>query len=425
MFDWVTRSTASKAGIAVMAMLCSSGCGKREAAQRKASAPVFEQIYKELGERPTQRENIATVERKLTLSCEKMPVPKFLQFVATETGVSLVADEQLDSRTVTLEVCDVTLAELLGTVSRRLGVQIGRVGSTWYLGQLRGEDRGVLVRKVRRLSQDGVKAAVDVMLSDAGRLSTFPDGLLVCGDRVEVLERIKDLLDRVEACGAESWVVQLYLISISESKKQELGLDLKPLVELSYALATKSNGFGFSNPSPEDLNKVTNALTSVLKASNTTQDVKIVAQPLFLLLDGETSKFASGVSIPLPKKVVSDQGTVTTQGYEYVNTGLDCQTSIREMSSQLIRITVSVDLGQLQGFVGEAPIQSKEHFETVAVLASGGVYLLGALNQNEQTKSLKGMISALPTTKTNDEKKAQVQVWAKVFRVAGPISLSK
>jgi len=402
-----------------------SGCGKPKPIANTTSAPVFAQIYKELDEKPSSREQKAIVERRLTLSCEKMPLPKFLQYVATETGVSLVADEQLDGRTITLEVNDVTLADLLGTAARRLGVQIGRVGSTWYLGQLRGEDRGVLVRRVRRLSQEGVKSAVDVMLSDAGRLSTFPDGLLIVGDRVEVLERIRDLLDRVEASGAESWAVQLYLISLSESKASELGVNAQPLVELSYALASKSNGLGLSATTPDDIKKLSSALTSVLRASATSQDIRIVAQPLFLLLDGESSKFSSGVSIPIPKRSVSDQGTVTTQGYEFVNSGLDCDASIREVSAQLVRFKVAVELGQLQGFVEEAPIRSKDRFETVAVLSSGGVYLLGSLTRDEQTQSKSGPISMLTTNKKNEVKRAQVQVWAKVFRVAGAISNSK
>jgi len=402
-----------------------SGCGKPKPIANSNNAPVFAQIYKELDEKPSSREQKAIVERRLTLSCEKMPLPKFLQYVATETGVSLVADEQLDARTITLEVNEVSLADLLGTAARRLGVQIGRVGSTWYLGQLRGEDRGVLVRRVRRLSQEGVKSAVDVMLSDAGRLSTFPDGLLIVGDRVEVLERIRDLLDRVEASGAESWAVQLYLISLSESKATELGVNAQPLVELSYALASKSNGLGLSATTPDDIKKLTTALTSVLRASATSQDIRIIAQPLFLLLDGESSKFSSGVSIPIPKRSVSDQGTVTTQGYEFVNSGLDCDASIREVSAQLVRFKVAVELGQLQGFVEEAPIRSKDRFETVAVLSSGGVYLLGSLTRDEQTLSKSGPISMLTTNKKNEVKRAQVQVWAKVFRVAGAISNSK
>jgi len=425
-FEWVIKSRVSKTFAVIVPLLFSTGCGKATTVPRQSSSsPVFEQIYKELDHAPAAIVPLSTSERRLTISCERMPVPKFLQFVATETGVSLVADEQLDSRTVTLEASDVSLAELLGTVARRLGVQIGRVGSTWYLGQLRGEDRGVLVRRVRRLSQEGVKSAVDVMLSDAGRLSTFPDGLLVCGDRVEVLDRIRDLLDRVEASGAESWAVQLYLISLSESKATELGINAQPLIELSYAFASKSNGLGLSTTTPEDLKKLTNALTSVLKASATSQDIRIVAQPLFLLLDGESSKFSSGISIPIPKRVVSDQGTVTTQGYEFVNSGLDCDASIREVSAQLVRFKVAVELGQLQGFVEQAPIRSKDRFETVAVLASGGVYLLGSLSRDERAHSTSGPVAMLPTNKKRDAKMGQVQVWAKVFRVAGPLTASK
>jgi type II secretory pathway component GspD/PulD (secretin) len=395
-------------------LLC--GCAKKRPVA-KNTTPIFESLYEELKVAPPADTVQPAPEKRLKLSCERMPVAKLLQFIANETGASLVADEQLDQREVTFEVNDISLPELLGLVARRLGVQLGRVGNTWYLGQLRGEDRGVLVRKVRRLDADGIKTAVQVMLSDAGRLSTFPDGLLVCGDRVEVLERVRDLLDRVESSGAESWVVQLYLISVSSRKSQDMGIDVQPLVELSLALATRS---GAASTQTTQAAVLASALGKVLKASATDQNVRIVAQPLFLMLDGESSRFSSGVSIPIAKKVVSDQGTVSTQGYEFTDAGVSCEVGIREVSTSLIRCKVNVELGQVQGFVEQAPIRSKDHFQTSAILAGSGVYLLGALSQSQQSQQADGLTQKLPTRKSSDDKTTQVQIWARLHRVAGP-----
>jgi hypothetical protein len=401
-----------------LVFLILTGCAQRKYASA-SKHPVFGDIYKQAVDPPRTGEIQEVSPIKLSVSAAAMPVPEFFRYVATQADVSVVWDESLDAKLVSLELTDVPLPELFGMVARRLGVQIGRVGSTWYVGTLRGEDRGFMVRKVRRLPEDGLKAAVQVMLSDAGKLATYADGLLVCGDRVEVLQRIASLLDSVESVGAESWVVQLYLLSVSKEASSELGLDIKPLADVSYTFAAKSL------VSPAAAAELSAALSGALKASSKRQDVRVVAQPLFLLIDGESSSFSSGASIPVPKKAVSNQGTITTQSYEMVNTGLAATVSIREMSAAVVRCRVKVDLGQVTGFVESAPIQAKDSFETVSVLAAGGVYLLGALDRSETSKDSSGPLPQLQGVRSRSDKANQIQIWARLYRIAGPAIVKK
>ena len=395
-----------------------TGCAGRKSTGSSGN-PVFSEIYRQAVETPRTSDVVQAAPIKLSVSVSSMPVADFFRYVATRADVSVVWDESLDSKVVSLELTDVPLPELFGMVARRLGVQIGRVGATWYVGTLRGEDRGFMVRKVRRLPEDGLKAAVEVMLSDAGKLATYADGLLVCGDRVEVLQRLAALLDSVEAVGAESWVVQLYFLSVSKEASSELGLDVKPLADVSYTFASKSL------VSPTAAAELSAALSGALKASAKRQDVRVVAQPLFLLIDGESSSFTSGTSIPVPKRAVSNQGTVTTQSYETVNTGLSATVSLREMSTALVRCKVKVELGQVTGFVESAPIQAKDSFETVSVLAAGGVYLLGALDRSEATKDSSGPLPQFQGVRSRSEKASQIQIWARLFRIAGPVVTQK
>ena len=110
-----------------------------------------------------------------------MEVVTFARMVAREAGISVVVEDDLDSKKISLEVSDTPAAEVLELVARRLGVELSRVGGAYFLGELRPEDRAVYVRRVRRLSSEELQAAVEVLISDNGRVTAYPDGLVVVG----------------------------------------------------------------------------------------------------------------------------------------------------------------------------------------------------------------------------------------------------
>ena len=345
-----------------------------------------------------------------------MPLVSFLRWVSDRAGVSVVADSKLDQTPVTLDVINEQISDVLGMVARRMGVQVTRTGNLYYLGTLRPEDRGVLVRRCRRLTSADLSAAVAVLLSENGRAHAYDDGLLVVGDRVEVLQRVHELLDRIESSASVCWCIQLYLVSLGNSDLTDLGLDVEPTLNVAYTFATASNSLGAASAASSAVKGATlnGGLSAILKAAKQRKGVAIQAEPLFTLIDGGEAEFIRGDKVPVPKSITTQNGFVETAGFDYVQTGLDVHVGIRELSDDAARFKTSVKISEVTGQVSTAPITSDQSFDAESVIHSGGVYLLGSLKRSEvqHTQS-----SSLKWGDTKQVDNAVLQVWCRAYRV--------
>lgn len=349
----------------------------------------------------------------VTLSADSAPLSAVLRMLAMDTGVSLVAASALDSATVTLRLVDVPLDEALDVIARRLGAELTQFGGVYYLGTLRESDRGVLVRRVRRLTADEITSAVGVLITTTGKVQAYPDGLLVVGDHVPTLRRVSELLDQVESAPAEAWVVQLHLLTSRQSRSHDLGVDLTPAAQLSLAAATAS---GSGSTSQAMLRA---SLDGVLRAQLSTDTSRLLAQPAFLLSDGVPARLEDVTELRIPTRTTSPEGTVTESGYQVVTAGLTVEVQVRELGRDRARLSVEVDLGDVVAFLGEQqlPQIARQQFATQAAIVSGGVYLLGELQRSRSIQSVSGLLrSATSGEATTDT----VQVWARAYRVRPP-----
>jgi hypothetical protein len=341
-----------------------------------------------------------------------MPLQTFLRYVSDQTGLSIIAEQNLDAARITLDVVNLPVDQVLGLVGRRVGAEVSRTGTLFYLGTLKAEDKGVLVRRVRRLKRDELREAVEVLLSEHGKTVAFSDGVLVVGDRVEVLQRVEELLTRIEGVEAACWVVQLYLVSVTESDARTLGLDVQPALEVAATFAATSAA---SSAAAVTSNAAAaGALQALLKATREGRGASVVAQPLFVIVDGGKGSFSRGQRVPIAQKSVSNQGTVQTSGYSYVNAGLSCDVELREQGHGVVGALVNVERSAIVSYVEAAPVTSAETFKGEAVLHSGGVYLLGCLDRVEQETAFAGWLS-LGGSKRDET--GTLQVWCRVYRI--------
>lgn len=301
-----------------------------------------------------------------------MPLPLFARWVSDLSGYSVIMDETLRGRTVTLEVVDQPVDEVLSAVARSLGVALDRRRERlFYLGTFQESDAGVLVRRVRRLDQEQLTSAIAVLSSRDGNSISFAGGLVIVSDRVEVLDRIDAMLDEVESSVRPVWVVQLYVVSLSDHDLADFGFNFSPALDvaLAYAAGSAVGAAGVS---------VDAGLAAVLTAAETRDSMSLMAEPLFYLSDGESATFVRGQAIPLPLRSVSNMGTVSTNSYKRIQTGQTIDVTIRESSADTAFLTVSVESSDIRGYVERAPIIFRENFSTRGEVRSGGVYLLGS-----------------------------------------------
>lgn len=366
--------------------------------------PQFKTIYDKLKNETLNNENIIKESIKLSLSTDGLELNKFLRWISDNGKVSVVAESNLDRKMVVLDVVDQPVSEILGVVARRLGVQVTRSGNLYFLGTLKPEDRGVYVRKVTRLDFDEVYRAVSVLLSEHGRCVTYPDGLCIVGDRVEVINKIDELLTSIQSVPSDSWVVQFYLVSLSDGHQLDLGVDLSGSLDFAYSLNTGSN-----------LLK-SGLISSLIKADKTSNYISIIAQPLMIVLDGKSSKFTNGSILRLPQRTVSDQGTVTTTGYETIKIGMDITTFIRDLGSGQATIKFSLAMSQLTNYIDLIPVISSDTFSTEASINSGGLYLLGSLDINHVSSRETSFFNSY---KVAEDDKRTIQIYVKAYKIHG------
>lgn len=390
----------------VFCLLLLNGCveEKREELSRENKpdfTPFYELLEETVNEEVEQREI-----KRVTLSTTNMKLTEFLRFIVDQTGMSIVCDQKLDALVVNVNFVDTDVRDALASVARRYDVDITEQGNVYFIGTLKPQDRALLVRKVKRLDAEEIMSMVQTLNSEVGKVASSSDGLTVVGDRVRVLQNINSMLDQVEKAQTNTWILQMYLISGSNGLSREMGFDTTASFDVAATLAnshSKVASLGVFN--------------AVLKSARTKSQYQIIAEPMMLITDGGASSIQDGETIPIPRRTVSDSGTVNTTGYDYVKTGTVVNTSLREMSSTSATCNIEVEMTQVTSYVDTAPVTSGQTFKTTAVLESGGTYLVGSLSRQSQSRDKSGaFVHTFSNTKDNA---ANVEIWLRCYRIRG------
>jgi type II secretory pathway component GspD/PulD (secretin) len=335
----------------------------------------------------------------LTISAVGMPLSKFCRVLSDKTSIGIVYNQSLASSAVTGEFKISNIGEVLNVIARQLNTECLRVGETYFLGKIKKEDRGILVKKVRGFSPDELSQCIKTLLSDVGKVQVFQSGTVCVSDREHVLTRVSQMCEAIEAGFAGSWIVQLYFVVVRKDALVEAGFDMQSSGKLSYDISN-------STISVEDLKL--DGLFNLISRSNYAD---MYASPMLLLRDGVKGTWRDGERIPIPKKVVSQYGVVETQGFEYIDTGLNIDSTIRESKSGAV-LNIKVSLSDVKGYVEYAPITSQCEFTAECELKQNKVYLIGEISRYKVLDTQKKILNL-----GTDRGKSTVQVWGCVYRI--------
>lgn len=311
--------------------------------------------------------------KKYSFSANDMNFPLFIRLFSDKTGTGIIYSSEADSYKITAEFKNNTPEEIMSMIARRFDFELIKSQNTFYLGKLKPEDKGIYVKKIGGYGQADIQSAISVFLSEFGKVFVQKDGVVIVADREKVLQRVVEMLEYLENSTDNSWIIQYYLISQRKELKIQAGGDLKTSGTLAYNY-NKESGFNYS---AKDLGQ---SLEVVLNLSSDL--IQVHGTPMFLLRDGTSSYWQDGTSYPIPKKTVSDYGTVTTNGYEYKDVGLLINTTLRECKSGAT-LTVDIQDSNITGYVDlSQPILSKTQIKTETIVKSGHIYLIGEFNMH-------------------------------------------
>lgn len=342
----------------------------------------------------------------MTLSVQDMPLIAFARWLSEETGLSVVVAEDVEDRLVSVDVEEVDVSQVLQVTARRHGVSIVQTGAVVFVGDLRPDDRGVLVASVPRLGASELREAVRVLQSEHGRVWSDDSGLVVVGDRVETLARIQSMLEQVEQSGVGRWLVQLHVVNVSRSAERELGLDAEPILDAAALAAFEGTGADFELDGSA-------GLRAMLRLAHEREDMSVALEPLFLLADGVEGRQADSRRVPIPQRAVSD-GVVETVGFEYVEAGTTVEVEVRRLDGDEAMLSVDLELTMLDGFVSDAPITAGQRFSGEAPVDVGGTFLVGSFDVHEHQDGAGGSLGSVAV---EAKRAGSFQVWARVVHV--------
>lgn len=330
-------------------------------------------------------------------------------------NLSLVVAGGLTEQTVSLSVHEETLGNLLTLVARQVSAEIVQIGSTYYLGQVKKEDRGILVTRIVRLDPSEIEGVVGSFLSEVGTVSTVPGGVVIVSDTVTALQRVQQLSDQLNNTTGVMWCVQLYVLRNSFERLRSLGVDFTPAAEIGYTFAAASSGLGFEGDLASTL---TASLDAIVQAEHEDGYGSTVYSPFLLVQDGTEAKLTDGTRrfLPIATESVETGNTVRT-GFQELSVGFSLTVACREVDERSGRLNLDLELSDADSFgPGGEPVLTDQSLSTVVEVVGGGVYLVGSLSERQRFGRYSELFSLGATDSRN---RSSVDVWARIYRVGG------
>ena len=347
---------------------------------------------------PVSRSSAA--EPVLTLSAHLMPFSVLSRVISDKFDIGLVFSEQLYNKTITAEFKKTSLSDVLNVVSRQLDVDTVHVGNTYYIGKLRSQDRGVLVRKVIGFGNDDLLKACQGVISDQGKVAVIGSGVVAASDIESCIVRLVELLDYLDNLDQPVWIVQLAFLTINRDILLEGGLKVTTSGTVSYNAT--DNEFKL-----KDIN-----IDGIINSAMSSSFADVHSSPMLLVREGSSSVWKFGRRVPVPKKTTSSYGVVTTTGFDYIDVGFNVTAKVsRSRAGGLLELEISKS--DIESYVETAPVTTQNSYTFTVDMVPLAPYLLGEL---QNFKDLNSQSDILNFGKQRG--KSVVQVWGQIYRIS-------
>lgn len=368
----------------------------------------FSKLYSSAALSSLDKASASSIPRlpSLSLSANRMPFSVFARVLSDTFNVGVVCSESLFDKRITAEFKETSLSDVLNVVSRQLDTELVKVGNTFYIGKLRAADRGILVRKVLGFPNKDLLSACKGVLSDKGKVSVVGAGIVAATDIGSVLVRISELLDYLSSCDSPVWIVQLAFLTINREILLEGGLKVSTSGTISYNVSD-------SEFQLKDIN-----IDGLINAAMSSSFADVHSCPMLLVREGSESVWKYGKRVPVPKKTISDAGTVSTTDFNYIDVGFEVKVKVLRSRAGGI-LSLAIGNSAIDSYVEYSPVTSQNTLSLEVDMVPLKPYLLGEL---QTFKDLNTQSDILNLGKTRG--KASVQVWGQIYPIKAGVNRS-
>lgn len=372
-----------------------SGCSRLKDINQE---DPFRLIYSEANNQIKRSLQSSVDDRKLSLSANQMDLSSFCRLLSDYFNIGIVFSEKMSKSVITAEFKNTDIKTVFTVLSRQLGADVVHIGNTYYIGELKDEDKAILIRRVLSHDEDSLFQFVETLKSGSGKCKVLPGRVVVVSDKDFVIRRITEALDQIEGVNLSSWIIQLYFLVLRKDALAEGGLTMSTSGTISYNISENTIDV-------KDF-KLEGLFSGLFESSY----ADLYASPMFILRDGVKGTWFDGQNVPIAKRTVSDYGTITTSGFDYVNTGLEVSAVCRESRvGGYLELTIS--LSDIQSYVEGSPLTSKTKVNVALDMVPNKIYLLSEL-QRYSVLDREDHTFLLARNKG----KSVIQVWGRIYK---------
>ena len=303
---------------------------------------------------------------RITYAADAEPLSIVVADLAYELDLSIIVDGSID-KPVTLVVRDVEAAQVFVDLADQVNARLEYTdGLLRFVPRDRAGVASIGVYRPGFDDPDGVVETSRLLLGRAAVVRRLGDRVVVGGDRSQ-LQKFGELTKYLEA-GPDAWLLEVHLVSITAGLSRALGLDWSISGVFDASLG-ETIGDVLSNGTLTGA-RAAAVVAAMAEISMTDRSAKLLSVARLHLLEGEPVSFASGEVTPVPRRTISDQGTVTVTGFDNVETGFLINATGRRVPGGL-HLEVRPTLSSVTGFVADAPIIARRTLTTSAIVASG------------------------------------------------------
>lgn len=327
---------------------------------------------------------------RVSLSAVGASVAGVLSDLAISCEVPVVIPAELDKATVTVEFDGVDGQVALAEVARAAGYVPEFVGGVVrFVKADQVLQSFVLVRpgaERRAAALEGLKSVV----AQRASVAAVGERLVVTGDP-QAVDRAAEFAAQLES-GSDGWVVEVRVFSVSRSWQASSGVDWR----VSGAVGVAVDAAVGNRPAavfPVFGARAAATVEALFAASEEGREVQLTRSGRVFVVEGQEGRLQQGDVVPVPRRTVSDQGTVTVTGYERVDTGFQLVVTPERVPGG-VRLDVEARLSAVSGFVGEAPITSESSVRSTVLARNGDWVLLSGLVGGERERRSNGLPGA-------------------------------
>ena len=337
----------------------------------------------------------------VSLVVRDAPLYQVLSLVAQTQNLNVVSAESIDAK-VSVTLHDVPLDEALTAILSIAGytwslhnnvIHVSSIGDARNLPPT-AQGRRIKVFRLDYAAADAVAAAVQGFLSPAGKVFFHQSAnnnflktkeFVVVEDMPQFLGPVSDYIAQIDQPPRQV-MIETYILEVDLDSTTRHGINFEHMFDVAGNAITLETA-GFANPaaSPAFLATIAGGnLTALLEQLQTTNDVKTLASPKLLVLNGQTAHLQVGEQLGF--RVTTTTETSSLESVDFLNVGvvLTLTPRISRDNRIMLHIKPEVSSGQVSADTG-LPEEETTEVETDVLLNDGQGMVIGGLIQEKDS----------------------------------------